>query len=98
MERGAAPGSRRGAFRAAILGAPVVTTPYPDKTRNMIDTQRLIALVVFSMSSLMLWDAWQKHNAPKPIPAPVSASAPAGVPKPTTVAPSSATGATAPAV
>ncbi len=50
----------------------------------MIDTQRLIALVVFSMSSLMLWDAWQKHNAPKPLAAPVSASAPAGVPKPTT--------------
>jgi YidC/Oxa1 family membrane protein insertase len=56
----------------------------------MIDTQRLIALVVFSMSSLMLWDAWQKHNAPKPIPAPASASAPAGVPQPTTIAPPSA--------
>jgi YidC/Oxa1 family membrane protein insertase len=57
----------------------------------MIDTQRLIALVVFSMSSLMLWDAWQKHNAPKPLPVPASATAPAGVPKPTTVAPSSST-------
>ncbi|MEO7742133.1 MAG: membrane protein insertase YidC [Usitatibacter sp.] len=53
----------------------------------MIDTQRLIALVVFSMSSLMLWDAWQKHNAPKPVPTPTTASTPAGVPKPTTVAP-----------
>ena len=48
----------------------------------MMDTQRLIAFVVFSFSALMLWDAWQKHNAPK-VPAPVSASAPAhGVPKP----------------
>ena len=29
----------------------------------MMDTQRLIALVVFSFSALMLWDAWQKHEA-----------------------------------
>jgi YidC/Oxa1 family membrane protein insertase len=34
-----------------------------------MDTQRLIALIVFSFSSLLLWDAWQKHNAPK-LPAP----------------------------
>ncbi len=49
----------------------------------MMDTQRLIAFVVFSFSALMLWDAWQKHNAPK-VPAPTSASAPAaaGVPRP----------------
>jgi YidC/Oxa1 family membrane protein insertase len=31
-----------------------------------MDTQRLVALIVFSFSSLLLWDAWQKHNAPKP--------------------------------
>ena len=31
----------------------------------MMDTQRLIALVVFSFSALLLWEAWQKHNAPK---------------------------------
>jgi YidC/Oxa1 family membrane protein insertase len=31
----------------------------------MMDTQRLIALVVFSFSALLLWDAWQKHSAPK---------------------------------
>ncbi|MBL8515862.1 MAG: membrane protein insertase YidC [Betaproteobacteria bacterium] len=30
-----------------------------------MDTQRLVALIVFSFSSLLLWDAWQKHNAPK---------------------------------
>jgi len=34
-----------------------------------MDIQRLIAFVVFSFSALLLWDAWQKHNAPKP-PAP----------------------------
>jgi YidC/Oxa1 family membrane protein insertase len=30
-----------------------------------MDIQRLIAFVVFSFSALLLWDAWQKHNAPK---------------------------------
>src|SRR5512147_280038 len=39
-----------------------------------LDTQRLIAFVVFSFSALLLWDAWQKHNAPKPAPAAVIAS------------------------
>jgi YidC/Oxa1 family membrane protein insertase len=62
----------------------------------MMDTQRLIAFVVFSFSALLLWDAWQKHNAPKvPVtPAAItsvpSASAPVsstpGVPAPTTSA------------
>jgi YidC/Oxa1 family membrane protein insertase len=42
----------------------------------MMDTQRLIAFVVFSFSALLLWDAWQKHNAPKPIPAPTAANRP----------------------
>ena len=35
----------------------------------MMDIQRLIAFVVFSFSALLLWDAWQKHNAPS-VPAP----------------------------
>jgi YidC/Oxa1 family membrane protein insertase len=34
----------------------------------MMDIQRLIAFVVFSFSALLLWDAWQKHNAPIPPP------------------------------
>ena len=65
----------------------------------MMDTQRLIAFVVFSFSALLLWDAWQKHNAPKVLPAPTSASAPAGVPKPTTTltTPSAAPSLAAPA-
>ena len=45
----------------------------------MMDTQRLIALVVFSFSALLLWDAWQKHNAPK-VPLPGSASTVTSVP------------------
>lgn len=32
-----------------------------------MDTRRLILFVVFSMSILMLWDAWQRHNAPAPV-------------------------------
>ncbi len=39
-----------------------------------MDTQRIIALIVFSFSSLLLWEAWQKHNQPPPIPnAPIAA-------------------------
>jgi YidC/Oxa1 family membrane protein insertase len=57
----------------------------------MMDTQRLIAFVVFSFSALLLWDAWQKHNAPKPLPAPTTANAPIGVPNPTAVASAPAT-------
>ncbi len=29
-----------------------------------MDTQRLIALIVFSASGFFLWEAWQKHNHP----------------------------------
>jgi len=46
-----------------------------------MDTRRLILLLIFSFSLVMLWDAWQKHNAPKP-PPPVAA-AQQGVPQPT---------------
>ena len=51
----------------------------------MMETQRLIALVIFSFSALLLWDAWQKHNAPKVPPAPaasVAAGVPPAAPKP----------------
>ncbi len=60
----------------------------------MMDTQRLIALVVFSFSALLLWDAWQKHTAPKvPIPSVATATAPSTVPAPTSL---SGAGAAAP--
>ena len=64
----------------------------------MMDTQRLIAFVVFSFSALLLWDAWQKHNAPK-VPQPVTATAPTGVPQPTApiAPPAVPTGTTPPA-
>jgi YidC/Oxa1 family membrane protein insertase len=41
-----------------------------------MDTQRLIALIVFSASGFFLWEAWQKHNHP-PVPPAVAITAPA---------------------
>jgi YidC/Oxa1 family membrane protein insertase len=46
-----------------------------------MDTQRIIAFVVFSFSALMLWEAWQKHAAPKPIPAITATTTQQGVPQ-----------------
>ena len=47
----------------------------------MMDTQRLILILIFSFSLLMLWEAWQKENRPQP-PAPPVAQAPLAVPGP----------------
>ncbi len=50
-----------------------------------MDIQRLIAFVVFSFSALLLWDAWQKHSAPKPAPAAIATPAtPGATPTPST--------------
>ncbi len=46
-----------------------------------MDTQRLILFFIFSFSLLLLWDAWQKEQRPKPAAAPAEQSAP-GVPTP----------------
>src|SRR5687767_4586113 len=46
-----------------------------------MDTQRLILLVIFSFSLLMLWEAWEKEKRPKPAPS-APAAAPQGVPEP----------------
>ncbi|HPN01113.1 MAG TPA: membrane protein insertase YidC, partial [Methylotenera sp.] len=32
-----------------------------------MDTKRLILFIIFSMSILMLWDAWQRQNLPEPV-------------------------------
>ena len=45
-----------------------------------MDTQRLILLVIFSFSLLMLWEAWEKEKRPKP--APAAPTAQEGVPAP----------------
>jgi len=50
----------------------------------MLDTQRLILFFIFGFSMLMLWDAWEKENRPKPAPQISSSTA---VPTPATQAP-----------
>ncbi|WP_313952486.1 membrane protein insertase YidC [Accumulibacter sp.] len=37
-----------------------------------MDNRRLLLLLVFSFSLVMLWDAWQKYNQPKPVDPPVT--------------------------
>lgn len=50
-----------------------------------MDTQRLILVLVFSFSLVMLWDAWQKQGQPKPVPAKEQAAQQTGgAPAPTT--------------
>jgi YidC/Oxa1 family membrane protein insertase len=44
-----------------------------------MDTQRLILFFIFGFSLLMLWDAWEKEQRPKPAPQ-ASASAPVATP------------------
>jgi YidC/Oxa1 family membrane protein insertase len=44
-----------------------------------MDTQRIIALIVFSFSALLLWEAWQKHNRP-PLPTTAATSQGSAVP------------------
>ena len=42
-----------------------------------MDTRRLILVLIFTFSSFMLWESWQKYNQPKPA-ASVAAGTPAG--------------------
>jgi len=44
-----------------------------------MDTQRLILFFIFSFSLILLWDAWEKENRPKPA-APTAQPAPPGAP------------------
>jgi YidC/Oxa1 family membrane protein insertase len=53
-----------------------------------MDTQRLILLVIFSFSLLMLWEAWEKEKRPKP--APPAAAVQQSVPEPGKPAPPAA--------
>ena len=46
-----------------------------------MDTQRLIALIVFTFSGLMLWEAWNKHAHPPVVPQTTAQSQAAGVPQ-----------------
>src|SRR4249920_206083 len=61
--RGAA-GWRSDGSRAVIRGTRAATTRF--RSRERMDTQRLILFVVFSFSLLLLWEAWQKETKPAP--------------------------------
>ena len=47
-----------------------------------MDNRRLILLMIFGLSPVMLWEAWQKHNLPK-APAQNAAQTSAATPQPT---------------
>ena len=48
-----------------------------------MDTRRLILVMIFTFSSFMLWENWQKYNQPKPAAEVAAAVAPAGSAAPT---------------
>ena len=64
-----------------------------------MDTRRLILVFVFSLSLVMLWDAWQKYNHP-PVPAQIASTAAAidgsPVPSPSATQPAAASAASVP--
>ena len=64
-----------------------------------MDTRRLILVFVFSLSLVMLWDAWQKYNHP-PVPAQITSTAAAidgsPVPSPSATQPAAASAASVP--
>jgi len=96
MERCAAAGWLRGASVAVAPGTPADMTRFPGRDAESngshhMDTQRLILLVIFSFSLVLLWDAWEKAQQPPPVSAPTAQQH--GVPTPTpSPAPSAATG------
>jgi YidC/Oxa1 family membrane protein insertase len=59
-----------------------------------MDTQRLILFVIFSLSAMFLWEAWQREQHPPPPPAAKSSAVPA---VPSAAAPPTAPAAAAPA-
>jgi YidC/Oxa1 family membrane protein insertase len=47
-----------------------------------MDTRRLILVLIFTFSSFMLWENWQKYNQPKPAAEAAAASQAGAAPKP----------------
>jgi YidC/Oxa1 family membrane protein insertase len=60
-----------------------------------MDNQRLILLLIFTFSLVMLWDAWQRQNQPPPSAAAEPPKAQDAVPAPTVPSPSAAAGVSA---
>ena len=52
-----------------------------------MDTKRLVLFVIFSMSILMLWEAWQREQHPQAVEATQAATQDASVPSPAAQAP-----------
>jgi YidC/Oxa1 family membrane protein insertase len=82
-----ADGWPRGVCAAAGPGTLAATIRFPGRDAeengaHYMDTQRLILLVIFSFSLVLLWDAWEKANQPPPQVA-ASAVQSQGVPTPT---------------
>jgi YidC/Oxa1 family membrane protein insertase len=48
-----------------------------------MDNRRIVLLMIFSFSLVMLWEAWQKYNLPKP-PTEISKQAASATPQPST--------------
>ncbi|MBP6421574.1 MAG: membrane protein insertase YidC, partial [Propionivibrio sp.] len=49
-----------------------------------MDNRRLLLLIVFSFSLVMLWDSWQKYSQPKAASPATAGSAASPAPQPTT--------------
>jgi YidC/Oxa1 family membrane protein insertase len=58
-----------------------------------MDTRRLVLLVIFSFSALLLWERWQAEHRPPPSAVAPGTTRPSDTPSPSATAPSSAAGA-----
>jgi len=63
-----------------------------------MDTRRLILVLIFTFSSFMLWESWQKYNQPKPAANAVATTAGSAAPTPSVSLQPGSTGSAAPAV
>ena len=64
-----------------------------------MDTRRLILVLIFTFSSFMLWESWQKYNQPKPAANAVATTAPgSAAPTPSVSLQPGSTGSAAPVV
>jgi YidC/Oxa1 family membrane protein insertase len=64
-----------------------------------MDTRRLILVLIFTFSSFMLWESWQKYNQPKPAANAVATTTPGSVaPTPSVSLQPGSTGSAAPVV
>src|SRR5690242_6437109 len=67
----------RGLARAQPCDSLRTVAPGRSRSRSLnMDTQRLILLVIFGFSLLMLWEAWERDHRPK-LPTPAAPGAPA---------------------